>query len=237
MFGVPLASPWWSTVLRREIPGDVEDGGERLASPSPEDSSVGAPVIPGSMLKVILHTRFKDRTGLAVVEREIPYVRGILPQIRSAVSELARPGSEGPALLPEGTRVLDVAYARSGTVYIDFSAPLEAGRDVGAAEERVLIQGIVSTIVDNFSAVRRVVILVEGKVPKPGHLDLTRALRRDDPVFSADEDRDGAPDPDAAPVGSATKAEVQAPPKPPPTPSPARPAPTSPAREPTSSSH
>jgi hypothetical protein len=245
MFAVPLSSPWWSTALRREIPGESEEDGDLEAAPSPGDPSSGATAVPGSTLKVTLHTRLKDRTGLATVEREIPYSRGILPQIRATVAELALPSSEGPPLLPEGTAVLDVAYSRDGTVYIDFSAPLEASRGVGAEEERVLVQGIVTTVADNFSAVRRVVILVEGKAPKPGHLDLTRALGRDDPAFSADEDTGASPDPEGrppvpvptpAPAMRATPGPVQASPKPQPSPPPVRAAPTPVAGDPISRS-
>ena len=35
----------------------------------------------------------------------MPYVRGVIPQIRAAVSELAASSPDAPALLPEGTRV------------------------------------------------------------------------------------------------------------------------------------
>ncbi len=211
MFVVPLTSPWWSTVLRREIPGSAEEG----ESPLPESNAADAPepVIPGSTLKVILHTRLQGQPGLGVIEREIPYVRGIVPQIRAAVSELGVASADAEALLPGATRVLDVAYTQGGTVYIDFSSELDLGRDVGAEEERVLIQGIVTTIADNFSAVRRTVILVDGRVPKPGHLDLTRALRRDDPIFAAEDESE----PQTAPAisgGAATPSPpTQAPPK------------------------
>ncbi len=139
--------------------------------------------------------------------------------IRAAVTELAIPSADAPALLPEGTRVLDVAYTQGGTVYIDFSPELDASRGVGTEEERTVIQGIVTTIADNFTAVRRVVILVDGKIPKPGHFDLSRPLRREEPFFATDEDTEVSPSP-----GPALAAPVPA------APAPAAPTPAPPSR-------
>ncbi len=190
MFAVPATSPWWSTVLRSEIPGSAEEDVEGPTASSNSGAAQEPPVVPGSTLKVILHTPLPGMPGLSRAEREIPYVRGVVSQIKAVVSELAVGYPDVPALLPEGTQVLDVAYDPSGTAYLDFSPELEQGRGVGAEEERVLVQGIVTTVTDNFTAVRRVVILVDGKAPKAGHLDLTRALRRDDPSFIAEEERE-----------------------------------------------
>jgi hypothetical protein len=233
LFVVPLTSPWWSTVLRGEIPGAEEEGDSLAAGPS-----VGAspePVVPGSTLKVVLHTRVPDRPGLGTVERDVPYVRGIVPQIKAAVSELAVASADASALLPAGTRVLDVAYTQGGTVYVDFSSELESSRGVGTEEEKIVVQGIVTTIVDNFTAARRVMILVEGKAPKPGHFDLSRALRRDDPLFAAEEEPDASASsspaaavPPTLPV--ATPAPVQIPTRPQPTILPPKPTPTSAGR-------
>lgn len=215
MFVVPLASPWWSNVLRGEIPGAEEEGENPV--PGSNAEATPEPVVPGSMLKVVLHTRAPGRAGLATVEREVPYVRGVIPQIRAAVTELAIPSPDALALLPEGTRVLDVAYTQGGTVYIDFSPELDSSRGVGTEEERTVIQGIVTTIADNFTAVRRVVILVDGKIPKPEHFDLSRPLRREEPFFATDEEPEASPSPGpgvAAPVPAAPApaAPIPAPP-------------------------
>jgi len=195
LFVVPLTSPWWSTVFRGEIPGAEDEGDSEAAaagaSPTPEA------VVPGSMLKVVLHTRLANHPGLGSVEREVPYVRGVIPQIRAAVSELAVGSADAPALLPEGTRVLDVAFTQSGTVYVDFSPELEKSRGVGTEEERVVLQGIVTTIADNFTAVRHIVILVDGRIPGPGHFDLSRPLRREEPFFVTEEEVEPSPTPAA----------------------------------------
>ncbi|MEO8501602.1 MAG: GerMN domain-containing protein [Vicinamibacteria bacterium] len=216
MFAVPLTSPWWSTFLRGEIPGAEDEGDAEAPLAASPAVATPEPVVPGSMLKVTLHMRLPDMPGLGTVVREVPYVRGIIPQIVAAVSELAVGKSDAPALLPEGTRVLDVAYTKSGTVYIDFSPELEKSRGVGAEEEKVVIEGIVDTISDNFTAARRIVILVDGKAPRPGHFDLSRALRHDDPVFAAEPDADPATLPAPGPVASATPARAQPKPTEPP---------------------
>jgi len=217
MFVVPLTSPWWSTVLRGEIPGAEEEGEAEVLGPNA--GGTPEPVVPGSMLKVILHTRLSSQPGLGTVEREVPYVRGVIPQIRAAVSELAVASADAPALLPPGTRVLDVAYTQGGTVYIDFSPELDIGRRLGTEEERVVIQGIVTTITDNFSAVRRIVILVDGKIPKPFHFDLSRPLRREEPFFPSEDEPEAGPSPSPASLAPAASTP-QPPAKPAATPGP-----------------
>jgi hypothetical protein len=197
-----VTSPWWSTVFRGEISGTEEEGDAEAAGLNAP--ATPEPVVPGSMLKVVLHTRLPGRPGLGTVEREVPYVRGVIPQIRAAVSELALSSAEAPALLPEGTRVLDVAYTQNGTVYVDFSPELDKSRGVGIEEERIVVQGIVTTIADNFTAVRRIVILVDGKIPRPGHFDLSRPLRREEPFFVPEEEPDASPSPAAAGRPAAT---------------------------------
>ena len=208
MFVVPLTSPWWSTVLRGEIPGAEEEGEAEVLGPNA--GGTPEPVVPGSMLKVILHTRLSSQPGLGTVEREVPYVRGVIPQIRAAVSELGVASADAPALLPGGTRVLDVAYTQGGTVYIDFSQELDVGRGLGTEEERVVIQGIVTTITDNFTAVRRIVILVDGKIPKPFHFDLSRPLRREEPFFASEDEAEAGPSP--SPESPAPAASTPQPP-------------------------
>lgn len=197
LFVVPATSPWWSTILRREIPGtaeDEEDGAAAaVAGETPE-----APVVPGSTLKVTLHSRVPETPGLVKVDREVPYVRGVVPQIAAALSELAIASPNVPALLPEGTRVLDVVYTPGGTVYVDFSPEIEAARTVGADEEKALVQAVALTIIENFAAVRQVLILVDGKTPRPVHLDLSRPLRRDDPLFAPEDGPEVAPSPSPA---------------------------------------
>lgn len=210
-FAVPLTSPWWSTVLRSEIPGAAEEDAEGAPAGSAEGVTPQVPET-GSTLKVVLHLRSLDQSqpALATVEREIPYVRGVIPQIQAAVSELAVASPEAAALLPAGTRVLDVAFTPGGTVYIDFSPEIDAGRAIGADEERMIVQGIVTTVTSNFTAVRRVILLVDGKSPRALHLDLSRPLRADDPVFAAEP----PPEPSVSPTSS--PAPSPAPPAPPP---------------------
>jgi hypothetical protein len=174
--------------------------------------------VPGSTLKVVLHTRVPDHAGLSEVSREVPYVRGVIPQIHAAVSELAVTSADAPAFLPAGTRVLDVAFTQGGTVYLDFSPELDVGRAVGPEEEKLLIQGVVATVSSNFTAVRRVVLLVDGKTPRPYHLDLTRPLRSDDPIFAVTEEPE--PSPGASPNPNPNPAPPVAPPAQAPSPTP-----------------
>ena len=205
LFAAPLTSPWWSTILRREIPGAADEEDEVQGFGSDPDSTPAETVVPGSTLKLTLHLPGLGGAELRAVEREVPYVRGFLAQVMAAAAELGVGTPEVLPLLPPGTQVLDSAYASSGTVFIDFSAELEVGRGLGAAEETMLVQGIVTTIMENFSAVRRVVILVDGKTPGAGHLDLSRPFRLDDPLFAieAPPTADDAPPPVTPPTAPA----------------------------------
>lgn len=202
-FAVPIASPWWSTVLRGEIPDAADENGEEPAS-TPTGGVTPIEDPPGSMMSLTLRVRRSDGTGLDSVPREIPYVRGVLAQIQATISALTLPNGDAPPLLPEGARVLDVAFTKSGTLFVDFSTELDSARVVGPEEERELAEGIVTTVTANFAAVRRVVILVDGKAPQPFHLDLTRPLRADDPLFAAEPEPEpeASPSPEAAPSPS-----------------------------------
>lgn len=171
-------------------------------------------------LRITLYTRFPDALHPAAVEREIPYVRGIVRQIRAAVTELTVPMADVPALLPEGTRVLDVAFTADGTAYLDFSSELDNGRAVGPEDENLLVQAIVATVTENFKAIRQVIILVDGKVPRLFHLDLTQPQRRDAAVFAAGGADEGPTDPGEDPGEPAASGAAAAKPRPAATPEP-----------------
>lgn len=214
LFLVPLTSPWWSMILRREISGASDEDEETTPTPAPDLSE--EPMVTGAMLKLTLYVPNVVGEGVRPVERETPYVRGFLAQIAAAVAELGVATPDALPLLPPGTRVLDTAYTPGGTVYVDFSAEIEAERRIGASEETALIQGIVTTIMENFSAVRRVVILVEGKIPNPGHLDLSRPFRLDDPLFRLEPEPAAVASPTPstpapAPAGPAATPKVKQP--------------------------
>lgn len=174
-------------ILRSEIPGAADEDDDAPGAVADPANPPPEAIVPGSTLKLTLYLPAADGAELRPVEREVPYLRGFLAQVMASAAELSVGTPEVLPLLPPGTRVLDAAYTSSGTVYIDFSPELEAGRGLGAAEETMLIQGIVTTIMENFSAVRRVVILVDGKTPGAGHLDLSRPFRLDDPLFVVPE--------------------------------------------------
>jgi len=215
LFAAPLTSPWWSTILRTEIPGAADEEDEASGFGTDPDNPPAETVVPGSTLKLNLLLPGPGGAELRAVEREVPYVRGFLAQVMAAAAELSVGTPEALPLLPPGTRVLDAAYASSGTVFIDFSAELEVGRGLGAAEETMLVQGIVTTIMENFSAVRRVVILVDGKTPGAGHLDLSRPFRLDDPLFAVEapaaEDTPPPATPPTAPAGPPASSPVPTP--------------------------
>jgi hypothetical protein len=196
MLLLPVTSPWWSRAFRQEVGGDLEseDDGEVAASGASPGSSVGRPASGRSTpaepapptFRAILYVLDRQTGQLRRAETEAPFSRQMTDQIRSTVEALRVAPADGAALLPEGVLVFEVVFrGDSGTVYLDLSTEFESARSVGAEEETRLVEGLVRTIQENFQAVRFVQLLVDGRSPGPGHLDLSRPLRSDDPAFAS----------------------------------------------------
>lgn len=183
---LPVTSPWWSQVLRREI-ADLE-GDE--GAPPPVSSLRATPTPTPSEPMITASIRVRDEATGSLVAREIqvPVAPDVSQQIARVVSALvSEPGAE--KLLPPATKVLDVVFApMTGTVYVDLSTEFENGRGQGALDELRLVQGLILTIHDNFQSARAVQILVDGHPPGAGHLDLSRPIRRDDRVLDLQDE-------------------------------------------------
>lgn len=179
---LPVTSPWWSQALRGEVEGDDDE-----ATPVPEAATRRLPTpTPTPAFQGVLYVPDVREGGLRAVRADIPYVRDMASQVRAVLEALSLEHAGGPPLLPKDTRVLDVVFvASTGALFVDLTAEFESGRSLGADAEADLVGGLLRTLNENFQAVRSVQILVDGRAPGPGHLDLSRPIRRDDPAFAS----------------------------------------------------
>jgi germination protein M len=110
--------------------------------------------------------------------REIPGASTPAEEIEQVVRELIK-GSRGDLVspLPAETRVRQVFLAKD-VAYVDLSRDVIDRFAYGSSSELAAIYAVVNTITDNFKAVKRVAILVEGseKETLGGHVDLSRPL-------------------------------------------------------------
>jgi spore germination protein GerM len=83
--------------------------------------------------------------------------------------------------LPPATRLRQAYVLENGVAYLDFSAGLKEGIGGGSMEEILAVYAIVNSIAANVPEVRKVGILVNGRVLATlnGHLDLRRPLPPD----------------------------------------------------------
>ena len=106
----------------------------------------------------------------------------VADEAERALAELIRGSEKGfVSPLPPPTKVRQIFVAKNGLATVDFSREIAEGFAYGSASELAAVYAIVDTLVFNFPAVKKVVILVEGveKETLGGHVDLTRAFLPD----------------------------------------------------------
>lgn len=141
-----------------------------------KDSMSGAGA--GESITVVLF--FADSSGyLAPERREIPKVAGIA---RETMIQLCRGPSPENGLMPTippGVEVKSIKI-EDGLATVDFSGELKKNHWGGSSGEMLTVYSIVNTLTQ-FSTVKRVQILVDGKIMDTlaGHLDTRKPLERD----------------------------------------------------------
>jgi len=106
----------------------------------------------------------------------------VADEAERALAELIRGSEKGfVSPLPPPTKVRQIFVANNGLATVDFSREIAEGFAYGSTSELAAVYAVVDTLVFNFPAVKRVVILVEGveKETLGGHVDLTRAFLPD----------------------------------------------------------
>jgi len=126
---------------------------------------------------------FVDEDDLLHKEtREIPAGPAASDEAARALAELVRGSEEGfSSPLPPGTRVRQVFVTKDGVATVDFSREIVENFSYGSTAELAAVYAVVDTLVSNFPAVKRVVLLVEGAERETlgGHVDLSRAFLPD----------------------------------------------------------
>jgi len=125
---------------------------------------------------------FINRDGkLQAEKREIQGGVGILEDVKICVKELAAGPKEAGLFrgLPAGVVLNGVFIDDNRCIYLDFNQNIVENQAGGTTREMQMLYSLVNTVLDNFTQVTSVRILVEGHEIKTlgGHLDITQPLR------------------------------------------------------------
>jgi spore germination protein GerM len=150
------------------------------------DANVPKPAEPGAaepVSKTVTLFFLSDDDDLLHKEtRAIAAGPTIADEAERALAELVRGSEKGfISPLPSPTKVRQIFVGRDGLATVDLSREVAEGFAYGSTAELAAVYAVVDTLVFNFPAVKRVVILVEGaeKETLGGHVDLTRAFLPD----------------------------------------------------------
>jgi spore germination protein GerM len=159
-------------------------GGEKVKRfvdaniPKPPETSGAA----AGVKTVTLFFIADDDDALHKETREIAAGPTAADEAERALAELVR-GSEKGFLspLPPQTKVRQVFVAKDGLATVDFSRDIADKFAYGSSSELAAVYAVVDTLVYNFEAIKKVVILVEGSERDTlgGHVDLSRAFLPD----------------------------------------------------------
>lgn len=140
----------------------------------------GTPEKPATRVVTLF---FVDEDDLLHKEtREILAGPSAADEAERALAELVRGSEEGfSSPLPTGTKVRQVFIARDGVATVDFSREIAENFSYGSTAELAAVYAVVDTLVSNFQAVKKVILLVEGAERETlgGHVDLSRAFLPD----------------------------------------------------------
>jgi hypothetical protein len=142
--------------------------------------------VPVDQRRVRLFFPLATGESLKEVEREIPLRPNFADAVRTVLRELTSgvPGARGP--IPPATEIRQVFLDAFGILYLDFSKDFLAATAPPAPWPELAILAIVNSLTANFSEVKRVQFLVEGKeVPSmAGSWDLRHPVN---PNFPGEE--------------------------------------------------
>ena len=165
------------------LPAAIDLPTLRLRSPSPQPA-------PSAVATERRRVRlfFPQGTGEALkeVEREIPRRPIPAEEIRAVLRELANGEPGGRPAIPPVAEVRQVFLDAFGILYLDFNKDIQAVAEAPGEEPELAISAVVNSLAANFSEVKRVQFLVEGKemAGVAGRWDLRRPVS---PSFPGEE--------------------------------------------------
>lgn len=126
---------------------------------------------------------FSDREGLTLIGESHKISRGsVEDEVKGVIEDLINgPQGEGSQkTIPSDTKLLKVEV-KQGIAYVDFSKELSTRHTGGSLAELQTVYSIVNSIVFNFSGIKGVQILIEGKKQGTlaGHIDISLPLKGD----------------------------------------------------------
>jgi sporulation and spore germination protein len=125
---------------------------------------------------------FSDEEGLNIKAEKRALKKGPLEvEAKEALAALIEgPKSGLESTIPRGTRLLGLRV-KGGTAYADFSSEIVRNHPGGSNGELQTIYAIVDTLALNFTEIKEVQILVEGRKTETlaGHIDISQPLGPD----------------------------------------------------------
>ena len=154
---------------------------ERRTKPGRGEAPGGVQVVPEETRTVTLYYPDRQAESLVAEAREIAVRDGFEAQVKAVIQALSDGPENGDAVnaFPGGAAIIQVFWVEDEqTVYLDFNAELVADHPGGSTGEYFTIAMILRTIGENFPAVRRVQLLIEGSPVETiaGHYDVGEPL-------------------------------------------------------------
>ncbi len=134
----------------------------------------------GRKQKVKIYFGSPDALNLISEEREIYLTDREEDQVKQVIYELIKgPKEDLTPVFPPNSELREVFIA-DRVAYLDFNRSFKEEHPGGSSGELVTIYGIVNTVVDNFSGIDKVQILVEGQEidTLAGHISADHPLAR-----------------------------------------------------------
>ncbi len=132
------------------------------------------------IITITLFFSSEDDKDFVIESREIFKTKSIVNQAKQAILKLIEgPTTEEAAtVISLGTKLREL-YLENGHAYVDFSKEISENHPGGSKSEISTINSIVNTLIRNFSEIKDVQILIEGKVAETlaGHIDISQPFK------------------------------------------------------------
>ena len=189
LLGVLVGSLLSLLVLNRPRPVEAPPAGTKR--PGPPKAATAAPPPEAPREPVVLF--FEDENDLLLHRelQQVPVPEGAVGRIHGAVAGLLR-GSSIPGRIrniPPGSEVRAIYLAPPGLVTVDLDIPEAALASVGAHQEWMAVESLAATVLEAAPAgTSGILVTVRGETPETfgGHADLTRPIRVDPRLVSAE---------------------------------------------------
>ncbi|MBI3753726.1 MAG: GerMN domain-containing protein [Deltaproteobacteria bacterium] len=142
-------------------------------------------LIPKKIFKPEMKTvnlYFSNDEGLALKAEKREIAKGALAkEIERSINALIKgPAEKLTPTIPDGTRLLGVEI-KEGVAFLNFSKEISERHPGGSSAEIQTVYSIVNTVALNFSEIKKVQLLIEGKKAKTvaGHIDISFPLKAD----------------------------------------------------------